>query len=144
MKEVTKKAFYQKWWFWMIVAIVVIAVYQGGSGDNKQPTKEAEKSTNQVTKEEPKEKQPQVTEKTNTSSNEKTMTKAEFEQIQNGMTYEEVVKIIGSDGELQSESTVGDYTSKLYTWKGEGGLGANANITFQNNEVQAKSQFGLK
>ncbi|PDY93271.1 hypothetical protein CON09_08270 [Bacillus anthracis] len=72
------------------------------------------------------------------------MTKDEFEQIQNDMSYEEVVKIIGSEGELQSESTVGDYTSKLYTWKGEGGLGANANITFSNNKVQAKSQFGLK
>ncbi|PFB16989.1 hypothetical protein CN399_08485 [Bacillus cereus] len=143
MKEVTKKAFYQKWWFWVIVAIVVIASYGGGSEDTKQPTEKADKSTN-VTKEEPKEKQPEVAEKTNTSENEKTMTKAEFEQIQNDMSYEEVVKIIGSEGELQSESTVGDYTSKLYTWKGEGGLGANANITFSNNKVQAKSQFGLK
>lgn len=143
MKEVTKKAFYQKWWFWVIMAFIVIGVYNGGAKDTKQPTKETEK-TSQVTKEEPKEKQPEVTEKTNTSSNEKTMTKAEFEQIQNDMSYEEVVKIIGSEGELQSESTVGDYTSKLYTWKGEGGLGANANITFSNNKVQAKSQFGLK
>ncbi|PAW37877.1 hypothetical protein CKQ70_30525 [Bacillus toyonensis] len=139
MREVTKKAFYQKWWFWVIVAIVVIGVYNGGSENTKQPTEK------QVTKEEPKkEKQPEVVEKTNTSSNEKTMTKAEFEQIQNDMSYEEVVKIIGAEGELQSESTVGEYTSKLYTWKGEGGLGANANITFSNNKVQAKSQFGLK
>ncbi|MDF3555519.1 hypothetical protein LAV92_28060 [Bacillus cereus] len=143
MAEVTKKSFYQKWWFWVIVAIVVIGVYNGGSDNTKQPTQKAEKSTN-VTKEEPKEKQPEVAEKTQTSSNEKTMTKAEFEQIQNDMSYEEVVKIIGSEGELQSESTVGEYTSKLYTWKGEGGLGANANVTFSNNKVQAKSQFGLK
>ncbi|MCU4863134.1 hypothetical protein OB981_24170 [Bacillus cereus] len=147
MKEtnVTKKAFYQKWWFWVIVAIVVISAYSGGgTEENDNAAKQTEKATNQVTKEEPKEKQPEVTEKTNTSSNEKTMTKAEFEQIQNDMSYEEVVKIIGSEGELQSESTVGEYTSKLYTWKGEGGLGANANITFQNNKVQAKAQFGLK
>ncbi|WP_324658948.1 DUF3862 domain-containing protein [Bacillus cereus] len=144
MREVTKKAFYQKWWFWVIVAIIVIGVYNGGSDSSKQPTEKTEKATNQVTKEEPKEKQPEVTEKTNTSSNEKTMTKAEFEQIQNDMSYEEVVKIIGSEGELQSESTVGDYTSKLYMWEGEGGLGANANITFSNNKLQAKSQFGLK
>ncbi|PEN88562.1 hypothetical protein CN553_23450 [Bacillus cereus] len=60
------------------------------------------------------------------------------------MTYEEVVQIIGSEGEVTSESTVADYITKLYTWKGEGSLGANANITFQNNKVQAKTQFGLK
>ncbi|PEN88349.1 hypothetical protein CN553_23570 [Bacillus cereus] len=72
------------------------------------------------------------------------MTKAEFEQIQNDMTYEEVVQIIGSEGKLTSESTVADYTTKLYTWKCEGGLGANANITFQNNRVQSKTQFGLE
>lgn len=145
MREVTKKAFYQKWWFWLIVAIVVVSVYQGGSDDPKQAAKQTEKAKDQVTKEEPKEeKQPEVTEKTQTSSNEKTMNKDEFEKIQNGMSYEEVVQIIGGDGELTSESTVANYTTKLYTWEGEGGLGANAIITFQNNEVQAKSQFGLK
>ena len=146
MREVTKKSFYQKWWFWVIVAIVVISAYSGGGGENpKQPIPEKDKISNKVTKEEPKEeKKPEVTEKTQTSSAEPTMSKEDFEKIQNGMSYEEVVQIIGGEGELTSESTIAEYTTKLYTWKGEGGFGANANITFQNNKVQAKAQFGLK
>ena len=62
------------------------------------------------------------------------------------MTYEEVVQIIGGEGEVLSE--VGEKGTDLYTvmykYDGESGLGANANFTFQNNKLQAKAQFGLE
>ncbi len=68
----------------------------------------------------------------------------EFNTIQNGMSYEEVVEIIGSEGEASSTATVGDITTSIYMWKGKGSVGANANVTFIDNEVSAKAQFGLE
>lgn len=68
----------------------------------------------------------------------------EFNTIQNGMSYEEVVEIIGSEGEASSTATVGDITTSIYMWKGKGSIGANANVTFINNKVSAKAQFGLE
>ncbi|MGX5562946.1 hypothetical protein ACWKS2_22235 [Bacillus thuringiensis] len=45
------------------------------------------------------------------------ISKAEFEQIQNGMSYDDVVAIIGGggDGELGSEVTAEEYKISLYT-----------------------------
>ncbi|MFY0760227.1 hypothetical protein AB1K32_15255 [Metabacillus dongyingensis] len=74
------------------------------------------------------------------------ISKEEFAQIENGMTYEEVVAIIGVEGEILSE--VGEKGTQFYTimymWDGETGLGANANAMFQGNKLNAKSQFGLE
>ena len=68
----------------------------------------------------------------------------EFEAIQTGMTYEEVVAIIGGEGELSSQVDLAGYDTKMYMWDGEGSIGANANFTFQNNSLTSKAQFGLK
>lgn len=72
------------------------------------------------------------------------MTKAKFDQIKNGMTLEEVNAIVGSAGELNSSSGEGDYKFEMYSWKGSGDLGANANVTLQADKVSGKAQFGLK
>ncbi|PGL73490.1 DUF3862 domain-containing protein [Bacillus sp. AFS055030] len=74
------------------------------------------------------------------------ITKAEFEKIQNGMTTEEVFKIIGGKGEVMSEAGENGkpgYTI-LYTYSGKGSTGANANFTFQDGKLMAKAQVGLK
>ena len=78
--------------------------------------------------------------------NSASMSKAEFDQIQNGMTYAQVVEIVGSDGELLSEvgSPGSQFFTQMYKWDGSGGLGANANVLFQSGGVQSKAQFGLK
>lgn len=71
----------------------------------------------------------------------------EFNAIKTGMTYEEVVHIIGTRGTLLSESNLNlgeEYVTRMYTWDGVGSLGANANVTFQNGKVVSKAQFGLK
>ncbi len=78
-----------------------------------------------------------------------TMTKAEFDQLQTGMTYNEATKIIGGNGEVESESgKVGgsglDIHTVMYQYKGSGSLGANANLMFQDEKLINKSQLGLK
>lgn len=72
------------------------------------------------------------------------ITAKEFSKIKEGMTYDEVVKIIGSKGELTSSSSLGDFKIEIYTWYGNGFSGSNANVTFQNDKVTAKAQVGLK
>ena len=75
-----------------------------------------------------------------------TMTMSEFTQLKDGMSYEEATKIIGGPGEIMSESgTKGDALhTVMYQYKGEGDLGANANLMFQGNKLKNKAQFGLK
>lgn len=74
------------------------------------------------------------------------LTKAMFDSIENGMTYEQVVEIIGTEGEMLSE--VGKKGDKIHTvvymWYGKGGIGANANFTFQGGKLLMKAQVGLK
>lgn len=73
-------------------------------------------------------------------------TMAEFTQLKDGMTYEEATAIIGGPGEVLSESgSPGEALHTImYSYKGESGLGANANIMFQGNKLNNKAQFGLK
>ncbi|MGW8444271.1 DUF3862 domain-containing protein [Paenibacillus sp. S33] len=80
------------------------------------------------------------------SQNSSTITKAEYEKIKSGMSYEQVTKIIGGPGEAISEvGEKGDeFYTVMYSYNGEGRLGASANFTFQGNKLQAKAQFGLE
>jgi hypothetical protein len=68
----------------------------------------------------------------------------EYNAVEIGMSYEEVTKIIGSKGTISSEAGEGEYKTFLVIWYGSGSAGSNTNITFQNNKVMAKAQFGLK
>lgn len=76
--------------------------------------------------------------------NDSSITLDEFNRIEMGMTYDEVVGIIGSYGSELSRSEIAGYTTVILMWEGSGSLGANANVTFQNGSVMAKAQFGLK
>lgn len=67
----------------------------------------------------------------------------EFNQIQAGMTYDEVVEIIGSEGTVMSTTTFMDTTCTIYYWYAEDGI-ANANVTFTNDVVDGKAQIGLR
>ncbi len=78
------------------------------------------------------------------SSSPDDITMEEYNQIENGMTYDEVVEIIGSQGELSTESEYEGYTIEIYTWYADKTIGSNANVTFENGKVSAKAQVGLK
>lgn len=70
----------------------------------------------------------------------------QFNQVQNGMTTEEVFAIVGGEGEIQSETgEVGtDFYTVMYSYPGESGLGSNVSFMFQGDKLQNKSQFGLE
>lgn len=70
----------------------------------------------------------------------------EFNKLKNGMSTQEVFKIVGGEGEITSET--GDKGTDLhtimYSYKGKGGLGANASLMFQGDKLQNKTQVGLE
>lgn len=72
------------------------------------------------------------------------MTLEKYNNCRPGMTYEEVVEIIGSEGEPFSEVDISEINTKTYVWYGNKSLGSNANITFQNNRLISKAQLGLQ
>jgi len=67
----------------------------------------------------------------------------EFSRIQTGMSYDKVVGIIGSPGELLSSSEFSGTVTAMYMWKGDPSGYGNATVMFQNDAVVSKSQFGL-
>lgn len=72
------------------------------------------------------------------------ITAEKFNAIETGMTYDDVVNIIGSEGELSSQVDIGgdEYKTEIYVWYGAV-PGSNANVTFQGGKVVAKAQLGL-
>jgi hypothetical protein len=69
------------------------------------------------------------------------VTKAEYDQIREGMTYEQVRSIIGAPGEEISRSDLAGFTTVMYSWTNANG--SNMNAMFQNNRLVNKAQFGL-
>lgn len=68
-----------------------------------------------------------------------------FNSLETGMSYDEVVEIIGFDGELNSQVDIGagdEFKTELYTWKNQDGT--NMNATFQGGQLVSKAQIGLK
>lgn len=69
------------------------------------------------------------------------ITMAKFNQISEGMTYEQVVAIVGEPGELMSSSDLAGIKTVAYSWKNRNG--SNMLAMFQNGAMVQKSQFGL-
>lgn len=77
------------------------------------------------------------------STNSNYLTYDNYIQIQNGMTYSQVVDILdGHEGILDTSSTVGGYTLSYYTWSNSSGTKCIV-VGFENGSVCAKSQYGL-
>ncbi|MDE1381218.1 hypothetical protein PVN23_21735 [Bacillus licheniformis] len=148
MAEKVKKPFYKRVWFWVVVAIVVIGAAGANSGgdtesastETKENATESTETKATETKAEPKKEEKKEEKK---ETNKKTISMEEFEKIENGMTKEEVEKLIGGAGTLDSSAGEGQYKTEIYSWEGDTGFGANANVTFQDGKVQGKAQFGL-
>ena len=69
------------------------------------------------------------------------VTYAEYQQIENGMSYQEVVNIIDEEGEELSNTTLGDLTILMYQWINSDF--SNMTATFENDKLTSKAQFGL-
>ena len=83
------------------------------------------------------------------SKNEPEISMSEFNQIKNGMTYEQVTDIIGDPGELIAETgTSGDqFHTVTYEFKGVGESiwnSAFAQLIFQDGQLNTKAQKGIK
>jgi outer membrane protein assembly factor BamE (lipoprotein component of BamABCDE complex) len=119
----------------VIVAIIAVvgACASGGSG-SKSSDKGGESATATSGS--------KSTKKSSSDSSDDTKINADkFKKIENGMSYEQVKQIIGSDGTEQTTNQVGDITTTIYEWKSDG-FGV-ANVTFQNDQVVNKAQFGV-
>ncbi len=130
-EETKKKPIYKKWWFWVIIVVIIVAIAtsQGTGTNNVQQTSVNTDNSNA------------------TNTNDTKISLEEFNQIETGMSYEEVVEIVGGEGTVLSESDItgdGQYKTTIYSWDGNGMLGANANVTFQGGKVISKAQFGLE
>lgn len=69
------------------------------------------------------------------------ITLEQFNNVKEGMSYEEVAGILG-EGQVASETKVLDYTSTMYEWINKDG--SNMNAIFQGGSLMSKSQFNLK
>ena len=69
------------------------------------------------------------------------MTKANYTRCVEGMTYEQVVSIVGPPDQELSSSSIAGIRTVMYQWNG--GLVANANMMFQDGKLITKAQFGL-
>lgn len=72
-----------------------------------------------------------------------------FNQIQTGMTYDQVKSIMGDAGQVTTESkspaipgVSDEVVIKGCQW--QNGDGSNAQVMFMNNQVNTKAQAGLK
>lgn len=70
------------------------------------------------------------------------VTLEKFNKIETGMTYKQVVDIIGEEGTISTESSYGNQSMKVYYWYASNRI-ANATVSFMNGKVTAKSQIGL-
>lgn len=69
------------------------------------------------------------------------ITLEQYNQLQEGMSYDQVKEIIG-EGQILSQSEMMGIDTVMYTWINESG--ANANLTFQGDTLQMKAQFNLE
>lgn len=138
-KEKVKKPFYKKWWVWVLAIIIIAAATSGGEEDtaedaSTEPTTEATETSTEETVETTEEE----------TAKEGVLTEEKFAQITDGMTYEEVVAIIGAEGTLLSETGEKgtEFHTVMYEFETDGIL-SNSNMMFQNNKLVSKAQVGL-
>ncbi len=73
------------------------------------------------------------------------LTEEKFKQIKDGMTYEEVVKIIGAEGTIMSETgSAGEpHHTVMYEFETDGVM-SSSTMMFQGGKLINKAQFGVK
>ncbi|MGR7908430.1 DUF3862 domain-containing protein [Lysinibacillus capsici] len=72
------------------------------------------------------------------------LTEEKFKQIKDGMTYEEIVKIVGAEGKIISETgSAGEpHHTVMYEFETDGVM-ASSTMMFQGGKLINKAQFGV-
>lgn len=128
-----------KWIVIAVVAIFIIAAIGSGGNDNSNTAKNEPATSNADANTDA-----DTNANTDTASTKEAtgITEEKYDSIQTGMTYEEVIDIIGENGTSISESEIAGIKTVIYEWTSSEGWG-NANITFQDGKVVNKAQFGI-
>lgn len=69
------------------------------------------------------------------------ITKAKYDGVREGMTYNEVRALLAAPGEESLRTYIGGHTSVSYTWTNSNLSGMNA--AFRDDRLVGKGQFGL-
>ncbi|WP_027623988.1 DUF3862 domain-containing protein [Clostridium lundense] len=128
--EKQKKPIYRKWWFWLIVIVIVGGI--GANGVNKDKGDQAKDTSKPTTG---------TAQKKENKKEDTKVTYENFINVKMGAKYADVVKILGEGKELSSSEVSGIKTA-MYSWNGSGI--SNMNVTIQNGVVIGKGQVGLK
>ena len=83
-----------------------------------------------------------TTSSTPSSSSKSALSLDKYNQIKNGMSYKQVVEILGVEGTEISSSEIGKYKTVSYKWEGENFQFIYG--TFQNDKLLSKTQANLK
>lgn len=140
---------------WLILSIFIGVAAQGGGSATTAPVQVAasgspapDAGTSALQppsnpRRMPEEPVPQQPAERATTRNEPEATMAEYQAIRPGMSYSEVVAIIGGPGEELSSSDIAGISTVMYQWEGNG-FAANMNAMFQDDRMVQKAQFGLR
>jgi hypothetical protein len=71
------------------------------------------------------------------------VSKAQYAALKSGMSYAQVVSILGCEGDELSSSEFSGYSTVMYMWEGDS-FGANMNVMLLNGKLVNKAQFGLE
>lgn len=71
-------------------------------------------------------------------------TLAEFYELEIGMSYVVARDIIGCDGEVLSQVSLGGANSVMVSWNAQTAMFGSMNATFQNGQLVSRAQFRLK
>jgi hypothetical protein len=72
-----------------------------------------------------------------------TVSAAQYQKIETGMSYSKVVGILGCEGDEMSDSGTGSSKVVSYMWSGNGGVISNLVVLINQGKVMAKSKSGL-
>lgn len=125
-----------------IAILLLIGLVVGGWVYIDRESRKTTQNEEQKKTEHPNENKSNSTPADKTSEKTAGVTLANFNKISTGMTYEQVVEILGSKGKVMIEKEISGTKNIVYIWEGE----PLTNITamFIKGKLNSKNQIGLK
>ena len=135
LEKNTKKVFALIGLVFNTIAVIVVLIVLIGALTDKSTDTSTTSTTNVL--------ETEISENEDVATDTGYATIEKFNEIKTGMTYEEVVEIMGSEGTVMSEVEVMDSITTIYYWYSWNHI-SNMNITVVDGEVIAKAQVGLE